>query len=307
MIYLLDNDTLKIDALEQINTMTDKMYLGILSFEELQLASSNKNYGINARIVDECLRYDISKHESHDGFDFITLNIPDDTDQRKKPQRVCIYFTNKLLLFICGNNEVINDVIIEIETEKLKNISLGKIMHLFFDKLTFDDVLVLEAIEQDISDLEELIMSKKINLIDYLATFRKKLLNLKRYYEQLFEISEAIEQNENGLIDKKELRYFRILTNRVNRLFNRVLSLRDYVTQIREAYQAQIDIDLNSIMKTFTVITSIFLPLTLIAGWYGMNLKMPEYGWNYSYPVVIGLSIVVAAATLLYFKNSKWF
>ena len=65
-----------------------------------------------------------------------------------------------------------------------------------------------------------------------------------------------------------------------------VLNLRDYLSQVREAYQSQIDINLNNVMKIFTVITAIFLPLSLIAGWYGMNFNMPEYQSPY------GLSLI---------------
>jgi magnesium transporter len=130
---------------------------------------------------------------------------------------------------------------------------------------------------------------------------------LKRYYEQLVEITEAIEQNENGLIDKKVQRYFRIIANRADRLYHSVLNLRDYVTQVREAYQAQIDINLNTVMKVFTVITSVFLPLTLIVRWDGMNFSMPEYGWELGYPFVILLSLLTVTGTLVYFKKKKWF
>lgn len=306
MVYLLDNDTLKADAIENINSVKDRSQLCIISFDELK-SESNK-LGVNERIVNECFRSGMSKFESHEGLDFIVLDIPDDIDQLKNPQRTCIYLTNKLLLFVSDDHKLLDDIIAEIETEKTKNISSGKILHLFFDKLTFDDALILEKIEQDISELEEkLITSEKSDLIDDFVTFRKKLLTLKRYYEQLLEISEAIEQNENGLIDKTVLRYFKILTNRVNRLFSSVLNLRDYVTQVREAYQAQMDINLNKVMKFFTVITSIFLPSTLIVGWYGMNLKMPEYGWNYGYPFVIGIVIGTAVVSLIYFKKHKWF
>jgi magnesium transporter len=161
-------------------------------------------------------------------------------------------------------------------------------------------------LEEEISDLEdELMLFKKIDLID-IMTFRKKLLSLKLYYQQLLEVYEGIEQNENALIDLKEERNFRILSGRANRLYDGVLNLRDYVTQVREAYQTQIDINLNSIMKVFTVITSFFFPLTLIVGWYGMNLKMPEFGWRYGYLFVIGISILTAVTTLLYFKRKKW-
>jgi magnesium transporter len=81
----------------------------------------------------------------------------------------------------------------------------------------------------------------------------------------------------------------------------------DYVTQVREAYQSAVDIDLNRIMKVFTVITAIFLPLTLIVGWYGMNLQMPEYAWPYAYPAVIAVSVCVAGLCVAYFKKHKWF
>jgi magnesium transporter len=114
--------------------------------------------------------------------------------------------------------------------------------------------------------------------------FRKKLFNLKRYYEQLAEVTSSIERSENEIIDKKALRYFHMLTARCERLFHGVLNLRDYVTQVREAYQAQMDIGLNKVMKLFTVITAVFLPLTLITGWYGMNIPMPEFRWAYAYP-----------------------
>lgn len=308
LAYLLQNDTLTIDAIApgKFPDDRDEKYLCILDFETFYMAG--QQLGVSNKIVKECMDNNISKFESHDGFDFITLEIPDSINQDKKPKRICIYFRSNLLLFVTDHIDFINAIVAEIQTEKTKNLSLGKFLHLFFDKLTFDDRLVLEAIEEEISNLEEeFIVAIKNNLVDYLITFRKKLLGLKQYYEQLFEISEGIEQNENNLIDKKELRYFKILTNRINRLYTGVLNLRDYGTQVREAYQAQMDINLNYVMKIFTVVTSIFLPLTLIAGWYGMNIMMPEFHWEYAYPFVIGLSLSVVVGTLYYFKKNKWF
>jgi len=304
--YRLENQAFTTDFFEHIDPNNDQIHLCILDFPEL--AGVSGKLGIGERLVDECLNSRSSKFDSYDGFDFITIILPEAICQDLKPQRIGIYFRADLLLFVSDRSNFINDIVINTQTEGIKVHSLGKFFHLFFDKLTIDDREVLVSIEEEISSLEEeFIVSVKNDLADYLITFRKRLLSLKQYYEQLFEISEAIEENENNLIDKKELRYFKILTNRTNRLFTNVLNLRDYGTQVREAYQAQLDINLNNVMKIFTVVTSIFLPLTLIVGWYGMNIMMPEFHWVYGYPFVIVLCIVVAAGTLIYFKKNKWF
>ena len=78
--------------------------------------------------------------------------------------------------------------------------------------------------------------------------------------------------------------------------------------QLVEAYQAQIDIEQNNLMKIFTVITAIFLPLTLMVGWYGMNFKyMYELDSVYRYPVFIICSIIVCIVLIIYFKKRHWF
>lgn len=305
MIYSLHEDIIAAVSYKQLIAAKDGQHLCIFTFDELLAASHD--LGINEKIVNEYLSGSASKFESHEGFDFLTLSIPDELDARHISQRVGLYFTSSLLIFVGDDNQEIAVIINEIQAGEMKNISLGKIMHLYFDRLTFDDSLVLKKIEQEISDLEEALIVSKKNDFVFLAAFRKKLLSLKLYYEQLLEIFEAIEQNENELINPKELRYFRILAGRANRLYNGVLNLRDYVTQVREAYQTQIDINLNSVMKVFTVITSVFFPLTLIVGWYGMNLRMPEFAWRFGYLFVIAISIFTAAATLLYFKKKRWF
>jgi len=305
-VYRLENDAFTTDSLEQLNTANNQIHLCLLDFADLAAVSGK--LGIGERLVDECLNSRSSKFDSYDGFDFITIILPEAISMDLKPQRIGIYFRADLLVFVSDRSDFINGIVVNTQTEGIKVHSLGKFFHLFFDKLTIDDREVLVSIEEEISSLEEeFIVSVKNDLVDYLITFRKRLLSLKQYYEQLFEISEAIEENENNLIDKKELRYFKILTNRINRLFTNVLNLRDYGTQVREAYQAQLDINLNKVMKIFTVVTSIFLPLTLIVGWYGMNIMMPEFHWEYGYPFVIVLCIVVVMGTLLYFKKNKWF
>ena len=116
-------------------------------------------------------------------------------------------------------------------------------------------------------------------------------------------VLDILVENENGIFDGKTLRSFKMLYRRTERRFQNVLNLREYVTQVRESYEAEGDISLNTTMKIFTVVTTIFLPLTLIVGWYGMNLKMPEYGWKYGYLFVGLLSVACIVGIIIFFKR----
>ena len=77
--------------------------------------------------------------------------------------------------------------------------------------------------------------------------------------------------------------------------------------QLRDQYKAHLDIKQNRIMTVLTVVTTIFMPLTLIVGWYGMNFRyMPELEWKWGYPVIIAVSLIIAVSSLLFFKKKKW-
>ena len=94
------------------------------------------------------------------------------------------------------------------------------------------------------------------------------------------------------------------LRNRTDRYLSAVKNLQEMVSQLREAYQSQLSIEQNDLMKIFTVVTVIFLPLSLLAGWYGMNFAyMPELHWTFGYPAVILLSAVVVCICLYFFKR----
>ena len=85
------------------------------------------------------------------------------------------------------------------------------------------------------------------------------------------------------------------------------VSLRDYTVNIKELYVTHLDIRENRIMTILTVVTTLFMPLSLITSWYGMNFKyMPELGFRYSYPVMICASAVLLILEIRYFIKKKW-
>lgn len=89
-----------------------------------------------------------------------------------------------------------------------------------------------------------------------------------------------------------------------NAIEQSVQMLKDYIIQVRELQQSQYDLNLNRMMYVFTIVTIIFLPLTLIVGWYGMNFTtMPELTWRYGYLFVIALSLITIVGCIWYFKK----
>lgn len=117
---------------------------------------------------------------------------------------------------------------------------------------------------------------------------------------------QELAENENEIFTEEELTIINLLSKRVERYGANIRILREYSNQLRESYQAQLDLHLNKIMKIFTVVTTIFLPLTLVVGWYGMNFThMPELSWEYGYITVIILSIAIVVLGLCWFKKKK--
>lgn len=246
--------------------------------------------------------------ESHDEYDFMSLLIPNTDLLEENPYHVEIYFSKDRLLFFFEDSSFMQSFIDYLPEDTSFLISLDNILHRFFLFITESDISRLSAIEDEIEKLEdELTDGKKNN--DYtnrIHMLRKQLLILKRYYESFTFLLDDIEENRNKVISPAMMRNFHFFANRVDRLLRTVLNLRDYITQVREAYQAQVDIQQNEIMQYFTIITAIFLPLTVIAGWYGMNVSMPEAAHPWAYPVIIVISALFIIGSIIVFKKRKW-
>lgn len=189
------------------------------------------------------------------------------------------------------------------------NVNLGKIIFAFFDGIIKKDGESLSNAEDKINNLEELVLTDKADSsFNYvLLELKKELLTFKNYYSQLLEASEALLDNENEIFDYDDLKYLHNLSEKIKRQRANTDTLRDSINHLQEAYSSYLDLKLNQTMKIFTALTTIFFPLTVIVGWYGMNFTaMPEITWRYGYLFVIILSVIVVAGLLIIIKKRKW-
>jgi len=267
-----------------------------------------KAFGLPPHRAQDCLGGGTTRFESDEGYDFLTVSIPPLVGQGQGFHRVSILYEPRLLVIVAPRLPVLEAMQNKPHAASAEEEDLGGLLYRFLDRLTRQDILCLEALEQELSLLEEsVMMGAKSDYLAQIMNLRNRMMMLKRYYVQLLRLCQDMEENENGLISGRQLKRFRMMTRRVERLLDTTDSLRDYVSQVREAYQSQVDINLNNLMRIFTVLTAVFSPLTLIVGWYGMNLRMPESRWAWGYPMVIVISLAVCVATVVLFKKKKWF
>lgn len=246
----------------------------------------------------------IETFEGFDKYSIIAFDYYDIYNVEADPSQIMLYFDKDDLFIICEDDVSYNkaqECFSEADTNE-------RAMYMFFKNLFKGDTKNMEELDDKISELDDSILSGKNEKIrEQIVDFRYEVLILKKYYEQFELIFEEICDNDNGLISEECLRYFEILDSRSRRLNKQMMNLREYIVQVRESYMSEIDVEQNRLMKVFTLVTSIFLPLSLIAGWYGMNLKMPEYSWDYGYPILIGFCALVIIIWVVIFNKKGWF
>lgn len=175
----------------------------------------------------------------------------------------------------------------------------------------------VEKMERYLIDMEQEIVSGKINRNRNRNIFecKRTLTVWKNDYGQFLNIVEGInglEQKKNEgqgqILTEESACYFRVYENKVRRLTEEIQFLYEELVHIREALDAALSYEQNRIMKVFTTVTTIFMPLSLIAGWYGMNFAwMPELTWKYGYLFAGALSAAVILVCIWFFKKKKLF
>ena len=185
---------------------------------------------------------------------------------------------------------------------------VGRFFYGLLSMLTAKDLRRLEEIEDQAEGLEDRVLGGELESFSPAMTqLRKRAMAWFRCYSQLDDVAGRLRENEAGLFSPEEERLFRLYEERVIRLREESQLLREYCLQVQTMFQAEIDLRQNRTMKILTVVTTIFLPLSLLAGWYGMNFTgMPELTWKYGYPAAIAVSVGIVILSLWICKKKKF-
>lgn len=310
MIYKMDEKREKVE----FNEMENKhLYFSIMNIEDLK--KEYKKYGIERSSIEKCTHINILQQNSiipHRSYFFGIMSLVNSKNVFLKKDIFSFFiFKNHFMIVVIDDEDHhIYDVFDEVyQNIEGTHLTLARLIYYFINGLIVNDYQYIERLQQDLDELERYnTQEESITFTNKLRSINKELLLLKNYYENLVGIGEELQMNYHGFFDEDDIRYMEIYVSRVTRLSDNVSLLQGLSAQTREVHQFKLDYQMNKTMQFFTVVTTIFTPLTLIAGWYGMNFKyMPELDYRYSYFIVFILSVIIIGVCVYWFKKKKFF
>ncbi len=310
-MYYLINQNLKEASLEECRLAVrhgDSAYVAAVSAAEFDTHRDFFDMVIDLDL--DLDRHGISKAEVN--YDSLTgsFNIPNRDDVFGPDINFPFTLDEHGIVFIDDEAGSARRIIERIRsTKKWRIPSLERFLYDFMESIIIDDLKYLDKYEKELDQMESRILANDIDdeLFPRVLDIRSELSDLLTHYQQLQDVSQEFEENENEFFREENLRYFRMISERLTRLQGIIASLREQSNLVRDLYNSQMDVKQNRIMTILTVVSTIFMPLTLITGWYGMNFKyMPELETRWGYPVVLCVSLLIAVGCLIYFRKKKW-
>ncbi len=306
MGYYLLEECMRPCTADELHSQSQRKYVAVLTTPEWQRERERFDMGIEL----EPDTGNILNTKAEVNYDSLTgtFQIPDRENIRERAACFAFALDEKGVVFIDDSGKAEQMIGVIRRTKRWREPSLERFLYDFLEQIVYYDLPLMERYEEELDRIEDaLLASEGQGDLARVNEIRSDVRELLVHYEQIIDMTQELEENENGFFREENLRYFRLFTARAERLRNTVGNLRDYTVQLRDLIQTRIDVKQNRIMTLLTVVTTIFTPLTLLTGWYGMNFRyMPELEWRAGYPIVIVVSIAIVIFCLILFKKKKW-
>ena len=191
---------------------------------------------------------------------------------------------------------------------RIRKASADYLAYVLIDAIVDNYFAILEKLGELVESIEEELITKSTEkTLQQIHGIKRELLFLRKSVWPLRELTNNLEKTESPLIVDATKPYLRDVYDHTIQIIDTVESFRDMVSGMFDIYLSSISNRMNAVMKVLTIIATIFIPLTFIAGIYGMNFKdMPELEWKWGYPIVLIVMAVVGVYMLIYFKRKKW-
>jgi len=253
------------------------------------------------------------KAEDFDGYLFAALRMLtyDEKSQAIESENVSLVIGEGYLIsFQEREGDVLDPLRERIRAGKgmIRSAKSAYLAYRIMDAMVDEYFVAIEKLGDYIEDLDELILSDPVpEQMRELHRLKREVLFLRKAVWPLREEIAAIEKSESKLIGPPARLYLRDLYDHTIQIIDMIETYRDIIGGMHDTYLSSLSNRMNEVMKVLTIIATIFIPLTFIAGIYGMNFEfMPELKWPAGYFLVLGVMAVIAAGMLVFFRKKKW-
>jgi len=193
--------------------------------------------------------------------------------------------------------------------ERLTHHGADFLLHAILDALVDEYMPLIDQLDEEIELLEDAIIENpRQPTLTRILALKHSTMNLRRIIGPQREVMNRLSRDEYPQIGARSRIYFRDIYDHLVRIQDLVESIRDLISDALSTYLSATSNRLNEIMKALTIVSTFFLPLSFVAGVYGMNFQyMPEIPWEYGYVMVWGIFISIVVGMLTYFKRRGWF
>jgi len=309
----------EVKAIEECFAFKDKSTITWINVEGVHQVETVEKlgecYGFHPLVMEDILNTDQRpKMEIYGDYIYIVLKMMYGGDIKHPieiEQVSLILGSNFVVSFQEGKEgDVFNPVRERIRNGKglIRKMGSDYLAYSLLDTIVDHYFLILETLGEKAELLEEELMTSPTNkTLQEIQKFRNEISSVRRAVWPLREVTIGLERKESPLIKETTEIYLRDVYDHTVQVMDTIEVYREMLSGMLDIYLSSVSNRLNSVMKVLTIIATIFMPLTFLAGIYGMNFKyMPELEWRWGYPAVWTIIVLIGVSMLIYFKKKKW-
>ncbi len=289
-------------------------WININSLYDVKLLEKvGKHFGLHNLLLEDILQTEhIPKYEEFDKHLFITLKMISVTEEGKIEfeQVAVVLGKNYVISFQEQPGDFFDPVRKRLldPSAQVRNKSSDFLFFRLIDVIVDNYFVVLENIADQMEEMEARTMgeNEEDNLREILNV-KKNLILLRKSVFPLREALSKLSKTESEIIQDNNLKYLSDIYDHTIHVIQSIETYRDLVSSLMDLHLSSISYRMNVVMKVLTIISTIFIPLTFLAGVYGMNFHyFPELDWPYAYPLFWLICIILAVCMLIFFRRKKW-
>jgi magnesium transporter len=272
-----------------------------------------RHFSIHPLILEDLLNTEQRpKMENLESYLYLTIKMltAGEKDQDVRTEHVSMILgSNYLISFQENVGDVFDPVRERIRREgRIRKFGPDFLVYALIDDIVDNYFLVMEQLEERVENLEEeLVVQSSQQSLSKINKLKKDMIFLRKAVWPLREMINSLDRDDSPLIKDETRIYFRDVYDHIIQVIDTLETFRDMVSGMIDIYLSSLSYKMNEIMKVLTLIATIFIPLTFVAGVYGMNFEyMPELHHPYGYFIVWGVMIGVVIVMLLYFRKRQW-